>query len=125
MGSFFILWIVFDFLLLSGDKNFLAANYIFSAIRISFGMLIITLLPLSGIVEKIDTEKLGISLKCVVMFHVYIVIIYALLFYVFKIESIFNIVTPYEKSRIIKENYLLKTHFRTIIAEKDRYRRPL
>ncbi|MDR2406630.1 MAG: O-antigen ligase family protein [Bacteroidales bacterium] len=118
----FIVWIVFDFLLLSGDKDFLAVNYIFSAIRIFFGMLIITLLPVSGIIEKIDMKKLGLALKRVVMFHVYLVLVYAFLFYVFKIESLFNIVSPYEKSQIIKENYLLKTHFRTIIVEKERYR---
>jgi hypothetical protein len=85
-------------------------------------MLIIVLIPEYAIIDKIDPKKLGIALKHVVMFHVYIVLIYAFLFYLLRIESIFNIVNPYEKSRLIRENYLLKTHFRTIITEKIGFR---
>jgi hypothetical protein len=118
----FVVWILYDFLLLIGSSDILTGNYIFSAIRISLGMLIITLLPRAGIINKISLEKLGISLKHVVMFHVSIVFIYAILFYGLNIQSIFNIVTPYEKSRLIKETYLLRTHFRTIIVEKGHYR---
>jgi hypothetical protein len=118
----FVFWILFDFLLLSGNKDFLSVNYVFSAVRITLGMFVLTLFPQSAIINKIDPQKLGIALKHVVMFHVYIVLIYAFLFYVLDIRSIFNIVSPYEKSQLFKENYLLRTHFRTIIVEKDRYR---
>jgi hypothetical protein len=118
----FVVWIFFDFLLLSGNKDFLPVNYIFSAIRITLGMFIITLLPGSGIINEIDPQRLGYALKRVIMFHVYVVLIYAFLFYVLNIQTIFNIVNPYEKSQLIKENYLLKTHFRNVIIEKDGYR---
>jgi hypothetical protein len=118
----FVIWIGFDFFLLYGNKDFLPLNYIFSAVRISLGMAAITLLPGSAIVDKMDPQKLGIALKRVVMFHVYIVLIYAFLFHVLNIQSFFTIVNPYEKSQLIKENYLLKTHFRTVIVEKGRYR---
>jgi hypothetical protein len=118
----FAVWILCDFLLLSGNKDFLPVNYIFSAVRITFGMFIITLLPGSGITNEINPQKLGSSLKRVIMFHVYIVLVYAFLFYVLNIQSLFNIVNPSEKSLLIRENYLLRTHFRTIIVEEGRYR---
>lgn len=105
----FIIWCIFDGLILSQFEFFSIINHTTQFIRLSFAVIMFCYLP--NLLRTLNRDTTFEVLKKVMMFHVYIQIFYFIIYHI-GFSSIFHTIENYEqRTALINENYLFFNHF--------------
>jgi hypothetical protein len=118
----FIFWAFINSLFnytLTNDFNL--ENSFISNVRILIGFLCLYFTV--NICKKLGGYRVAFILRKFVLFHCYILLLYAFSFYVLNLDFLFNIVRPgLERNQLISDNHMIENHFRIIIDAGSYYR---
>ena len=102
------LWCLVDILFLFSLPSFDVTNHITQSVRLLGAILMFICLP--NFLENYGGEKLAVILRKVLVFHLWIQVIYVVLYY--GGVGIFNVIhVDEERAALISENYLFFNHF--------------
>lgn len=104
-----IIWGIIDGVILLQNPYFSIINHITQLIRLTFAVLTFCYLP--NLLRNINIIKVYAIIKTVILIHVWIQIIYFILYHI-GFSMLFNVLKSYEdRTEIAQHNYLFFNHF--------------